>query len=41
MSELHFFQPKMDLISPNTVFSFLEIQSNNVPVNDKLQQDVF
>ena len=31
-----FFKPKMDLISTIIVFGFLEIQSNNVPVDDKL-----
>ena len=31
-----FFKPKMDLISTIIVFGFLEIQSNNVPVEDKL-----
>ena len=30
-----FFKPKMDLISTITVFGFLEIQSNDVPVDDK------
>ena len=30
-----FFKPKMDLISSIIVFGFLEIQSNNVPVDDK------
>ena len=35
------FQPKMDLISTIIVFGFLEIQSNNVPVDDKTYQDVF
>ena len=33
------FQPKMDLISTIIVFGFLEIQSNNVPVDDKPYQD--
>ena len=31
-----FFKPKMDLTSTIIVFGFLEIQSNNVPVDDKL-----
>ena len=31
----------MDFISAIIVFSFLEIQSNNVPVDDKPYQDVF
>ena len=31
----------MVLISAIIVCSFLEIQSNNVPVNDKPYQDVF
>ena len=31
-----FFKPKMDVISTIIVFGFLEIQSNNVPVDDKL-----
>ena len=30
-----FFKPKMDLISTIIAFGFLEIQSNNVPVDDK------
>ena len=33
--ESFFFKPKMDLISTITVFGFLEIQSNDVPVDDK------
>ena len=38
-----FFKPKMDLISTTCiiVFGFLEIQSNNVPVDDKPYQDIF
>ena len=36
-----FFKPKMDLISSIIVFGFLEIQSNNVPVDDKSYQDIF
>ena len=36
-----FFKPKMDLISTIIVFGFLEIQSNNVPVDDKPYQDIF
>ena len=35
-----FFKPKMDLISTIIVFDFLEIQSNNVPVDDKPYQDM-
>ena len=31
-----FFKPKMDVISTIIVFGFLEIQSNNIPVDDKL-----
>ena len=31
----------MDLISTIIVFGFLEIQSNNVPVDDKPYQSVF
>ena len=34
------FQPKMDLISTIIVFGFLEIQSNNVPVDDKPYQNI-
>ena len=30
-----FFKPKIDLISNIIVIGFLEIQSNNVPVDDK------
>ena len=33
-----FFKPKVDLISTIIVFGFLEIQSNNVPVDDKPYQ---
>ena len=36
-----FLKSKVDLISTIIVFVFLEIQSNNVPVNDKPYQDVF
>ena len=36
-----FFKPKMDLISTIIVFGFLEIQSNNVPVDDKPYQGIF
>ena len=35
------FKPKMDLISAVILFRFLEIQSNNVPVDDKPYQAVF
>ena len=35
------FQPKTDLISTIIVLGFLEIQSNNVPVDDKPYQDIF
>ena len=31
----------MDLISTIVVFGFLEVQSNNVPVDNKPYQDVF
>ena len=38
-----FFKPKVDLISTTCiiVLGFLEIQSNNVPVDDKPYQDIF
>ena len=36
-----FFKPKLDLISTIIVFGFLEIQSKNVPVDDKPYQDAF
>ena len=35
-----FFKPKVNLISTIIVFVFLEIESNNVPVDDKPYQDV-
>ena len=35
------FQTKMDLISTFSAFGFLEIQSNNVPVDDKPYQGIF
>ena len=36
-----FLNPKMDFISTIIVFGFLEIQSNNVPVDDKPYQGIF
>ena len=37
-----FFKPKMDFISTIIIaFGFLEIESNNIPVDDKPYQDVF
>ena len=36
-----FFKPKIDLISTIIVFGFLEIQSNNVPVDAKPYQGIF
>ena len=36
-----FLKPKMELISTIIVFVVLEIQSNNVPVDDKPYEDIF